>query len=288
MFFTIVLTLFCAAVADEPDAAKAERERLSKLHSGDALEFTIYRDSTRSEKLEFRKEPVYIWTNPVRSEQKQDGMVFIWTGRGRPEAIGTIFSSTAPGIRGVTHEFHSLSLSTLDVTRRGTHESLWTPKVAGLALAPIEGAPQPARSAAQRLVQMRTMAREFSGLTNDAQNHRWDLRLLAQPLYRYESTDPDVLDGALFAFVTSAGTDPEAILLIEARSTRRGAAPVWVHGLARFTDLDLQVKYKGKEVFAVPSTKGDTLKAYPKQQYRLYSDRLIPEGPAASNGSANP
>ena len=40
---------------------------------------------------------------------------------------------------------------------------------------------------------------------------------LPQPLYRYESTDPDVLDGAVFGFVTSAGTDLEALVVIEAR-----------------------------------------------------------------------
>ena len=67
------------------------------------------------------------------------------------------------------------------------------------------------------------IAREFSATTRDAQENRWELRLLSQPIYRYESTDPDVLDGALFAIVTSAGTDPEAILLIETRTPRGGA-----------------------------------------------------------------
>jgi len=127
----------------------------------------------------------------------------------------------------VNHEFHSLSLSTLDVTRRGTHDALWKPKRPGIELTPIEGAPPPARSAAQRLVQMRTLAREFSAATRDTQDKRWELRLLSQPLYRYESTDPDVLDGALFAFVTSAGqgrddpSDPR-----EDRRSRNRAAQV--------------------------------------------------------------
>ena len=56
----------------------------------------------------------------------------------------------------------------------------------------------------------------------------WELRLLPKPLYRYESTDPEVLDGAVFALVSSAGTDPEIILLIEARKTPEG--PRWVFG----------------------------------------------------------
>ena len=51
----------------------------------------------------------------------------------------------------------------------------------------------------------------FTATSEDAKGGRWNRRLLPQPLYRYESTDPDVVDGALFAFVTSAGTDPEVL-----------------------------------------------------------------------------
>ena len=66
---------------------------------------------------------------------------------------------------------------------------------------------------------MRSLAREFNGRSLSDQGQAWELRLLPQPLYRYESTDPDVLDGALFTLVSSAGTDPEIILLLEARKT---------------------------------------------------------------------
>jgi hypothetical protein len=287
MNFTIGLVLFFAVGVDEPEAARAQRERLFKLHQGDALEYTIYRDASQKQKLELRKEPVYVWTNPVRTTQ-QDGLVFIWTSRGRPEAIGTIFSSAAGGERGINHELHSLSLSTLDVHRAGTHKHLWTPRVAGIELAPIEGAPIPARSAAQRLGQMRALAREFSAATRDSQDNRWELRLLAQPLYRYASTDPEVLDGALFAFVTSAGTDPEAILIIEARQPPGTSNPIWHRAVARFTDLILSVRYKATEIFATDSTRGDTLKSYPNQEYRLFTDRIIPDGPTAPAEGATP
>jgi hypothetical protein len=123
---TIVLALVFALAADEPEAARAQRERLFTLQFGDALEYTMYRDASQKGKLEFRREPVCVWTNPLRASE-QAGVVFIWTSRGRPEAIGTIFSSTGGGQRGVNHEFHSLSLSTRAVVRRGTHESLMYP-----------------------------------------------------------------------------------------------------------------------------------------------------------------
>ena len=136
---------------------------------------------------------------------------------------------------------------------------------------------------------MRTMAREFSATTHDAKNNRYELRLLPQPLYRYESTDPQVLDGALFAFVTSAGTDPEGVLVIEARKPAGGGNPVWYRALARFTDLNLSVRYKGTEAFSAPLIRGNVLKIYPNEEYRIYADRLIPdEGPAPSAKGTTP
>ena len=67
-----------------------------------------------------------------------------------------------------------------------------------------------------------------------------ELRLLPQPLYRFESTSPDSLDGALFTFVT--GTDPELMLMIEMRPTKEG--PAWHFGAGRFTDLALKLRHK--------------------------------------------
>jgi hypothetical protein len=44
----LVLPLLFALGGDDPAAAKAQRERLYKLHLGDALEFTIYHDADRT------------------------------------------------------------------------------------------------------------------------------------------------------------------------------------------------------------------------------------------------
>ncbi len=88
--------------------------------------------------------------------------------------------------------------------------------------------------------------------------------------------------------MTSAGTDPEVLLVIEARRPPGGGMPVWHHAFARFTDLDLSVRYKGTEVFATDSTRGDTLGRYPNQQYRLFTDRIIPDGPTPSAEGEKP
>jgi hypothetical protein len=108
------------------------------------------------------------------------------------------------------------------------------------------------------------------------QGQAWDLRLLPQPLYRDESTaDPDILEGALFALVSSAGTDPEIILLLEARKSPSGAQ--WFYGAARFSDMNLWLKHKGNEVWSSIRSDENTFNHDAKLRFRFYQDRIIPE-----------
>jgi hypothetical protein len=256
-------------------SARTKRDRLMEIYLSDAAEYTIYRDASRKERVELRREPVYVWTNPVRTGG-QDGAVYVWTCRGRPEVFGSVFSFPATGPRMLYHEFHSLSLSVLDVQRAGRHAQTWTPLAPGIQIVPIAGAPAPAPSARERLAQMRTLTRDFSASSRDRKDSRWELRLLPQPLFRYESTDPDVLDGALFTFVTSAGTDPEALLLIEARKPSPNDSPIWHYAIARFTDLQLSVRHKGNEVFTVPLIPDNSPDPDLKDRFRGFHDRDIP------------
>ena len=254
-------------------AARSKREQLMEIYGKDAASYTIYRDASRKERVELEREPVFNWTN-VLGAGDEYGAVFVWTCRGRVELVGTIFSFPENGQRKLCHEFHSLSLRTLDVSRSGS--SPWIPEAPGVELSPIPGAPAPAISAPRRLVQMRALAHDFSASTKDLKERRWELRLLPQPLSRYQSTDTDVLDGAVFAFVTSAGTDPEAILVVEARTPPDGGSTIWQYAVCRFTDLNLWVRHKGKEVFFVPLVPYDSPRQDPKQRYHVFLDRWIP------------
>jgi hypothetical protein len=278
---TLALLLLPALLGQAPDArpdpaARGRRERLLELYRGEAAGYVIHRDPALKEKVELRREPVYTWTNPIRGGE-QDGAVFVWTCRGRAEVIGTFFSYPSTGPRNLNHELHSLSTSTLAVTRPGGANT-WTPQAPGIEPAPIADAPAPAPSPAQRLLQIRELTRAFSATSEDLKEKRWELRLLPQPLFRYESSDPDVLDGAVFAFVTSAGTDPEVILVIEARrpSGPASAAPTWHYAIARFSDLRLWVRHQGKEVFTAPPIPWDAPEQDPRQRYRTFRDRGIP------------
>ncbi len=278
LVFLLLPALVAPSLAARDDsqpqqAGRSKREQLLEIYTNDAAEYTIYRDGSRKERAELRHEPVFVWTN-VLGAGDEYGAAFVWTCRGRVEVLGTFFSFPEAGQRKLCHEFHSLSLTTLDVNRSAP--KCWTPEAPGIELTPINEAPAPASNAPRRLVQMRALAHDFSATTRDGKERLWELRLLPQPLYRYQSTDPDVLDGALFVFVTSAGTDPEALLVIEARKPPAGGDPLWRYAIGRFTDLNLSVRHKGKEVFTAPLFPYDASRQDPKHRYRVFFDRYIP------------
>jgi hypothetical protein len=72
---------------------------------------------------------------------------------------------------------------------------------------------------------------------------------LPQPLFRYGDDGKEVVDGALFAYVWTTGTDPEFLLLLECRNTPQGMQ--WQFAPMRFTLRPLRLEHQGKEVWRV-------------------------------------
>jgi hypothetical protein len=194
--------------------------------------------------LTFRKEPALHWSNPVR--KTADGALFLWTDRGRPEvAVSLFYYPDNRGKMTVVHEFQTLALKPLVARHDG--RDAWLPGV-GLVPRPIPGAPAPGAEPAERLRQMRALAREFKATFGEPPD-RTELRALTQPLYRHEvaKSRQDVLDGALFGFVHT--TDPEVLLLIEARPEAPGGPMAWHYALARMSGYPLRAEHKGREVW---------------------------------------
>jgi len=92
---------------------------------------------------------------------------------------------------------------------------------------------------------MKALVRDFSAKMVDEAGQQSDLRLIPQPLIRYQPQDQPTIDGALFSF--SLGTDPEVILLLEARIDKGTSS--WQYACARYHYIDLKAYYKDKEVW---------------------------------------
>jgi hypothetical protein len=271
---TYLLLSFALVAADPPAASAGAIERLQSLHLAEAGKWQMFVDEGRQSTATLNEKPIYVWTNPTRSHG-QHGAVYVWTHGGRPVVVGSIFSHPELRKRMICHEFHSLAEGPL-LPERSAEDQTWQPKAA-VPLLPLSGAPRPEGTPGRRLIQMRALAREFSAHSIDYQEERWDMRLLPQPLYRYEKPQGDVVDGTLFAFVTSAGTDPEVIVALEAR--KEGEGLVWHYRAIRFSDSNLYVQYAGKEVWTSIRDDRNQLHFNPDHTYRLIRDKAIEELP---------
>ena len=185
--------------------------------------------------------PVMRWRNVVRG-QEGEAMMVVWPHNGRPVAM----ASNYPWDGKMTHEFDSLSRDDKLVARE-QGRVIWSPQAAGVEFKDVPGAPKPAKTPAERLRQMKALAEGFRAtMTGWAANDsdREALRLLPRPLYRYDlasakDPDPNLIDGALFAFVL--GTDPEVVLALEAVGAAEQAA--WQYACVRATSGGLEVKH---------------------------------------------
>jgi hypothetical protein len=265
-----LLTLMLVLAADEPLESLAKK--MLPIYVKEASEYSIAVESAPKKELELKKEPIFEWSNPVRSGLQQ-GVIFLWLRDGRPAALGSIFSQPAtklPGRR-VIHEFHALDSEKLLVSRPNALNE-WKPQ-AGLIRKELPDAPMPASTPGARLLQMRRLTQEFTGHEIDSEGKRWDLRLLPAPLYRYPAARTGVVDGAIFTLVSNAGTDPEVLLLLEARE--EGGKLRWEYACGRFSDRSLYVQRKDREIWSSVLSETNTHLHDPLHLYRLYGDKVM-------------
>jgi hypothetical protein len=268
--------LFAASLpaADEPQKANVDAKLLA-IHLDEAKRWDMFVDSARTKKAELVPEPIYRWTNASRANG-QSGAMFVWTFAGRPVAVGGVFSNPDGGRRVIMHEFHAIgSLQLFPLLKDSDHE--WIP-TAAVPLVPLEGAQAPEATAKGRARQIRELARDFTAHSVDDLDGRWQLRLLSRPLYRYEMAGSDLIEGAIFAFVSDAGTDPEIILFLEA--VNDSGKPTWRYRAVRLSISSLYVQYKGKEVWRSLREGPTGPLSNPDHTYELNRDHSIDELPA--------
>jgi len=230
-----------AAAADELD--ENTRAQWRQIFDGVSADYRLVREA-ESQKFTLLDRATYTWarSGPYGGTY---GSIYVWTRQGNPEAVACFWRNPgSDGTLSIVHELHSLSPVVLRSLAKDSDS--WQPK-AGLKRHLLSEAPPPASSSVGRLQQMRALSRDFSAKSVSTRGERTELRLLPQPLYRYESTNPEVVDGALFTFVCSIGTDPEVFLLLEAINTADGLH--WHYSAARFSHMDLHVSFKNKEVW---------------------------------------
>jgi hypothetical protein len=230
-----------APVAGTEPGVDADRKRQLEEFAADAARYDITLLAPKPTPLKLLAQPVLNW----------DGSAFVWLKDGRPEVIGALWKTVnaRSGRTEYGHAFHSLSDHPITATFGS--QLIWSPNSAGLQFRPVEGAEAAAGDSRRRLVQLRSLAREFSAVR--WKGGRAQLRMLTQPIYRYEPTAGITKDGAIFAFTnTEFGTDPDALLILEARQIDDKLG--WGYAFARFHYMEMSGNHRDKEVWRAEDT----------------------------------
>jgi hypothetical protein len=223
------------------DVARAE-ETVRRARA-EAAHYQIVRDDDPQANIELREKPILKWSNPT--EGALFGSVVLWTVDGRPEVVASIYRWYTEK-KEFHAEFKSLSTHRLRTTR--DKSPAWDSGEPDIQFHVLENDSPPADTAGRRTQQMRDIARRFAADLVHPRKGRNVLRLLPQPVYRYEKLPGELLDGALFAFVQ--GTDPEVFLLIEAEKADRGAR--WRYAASRMNMFELHLSLDNKETWSAP------------------------------------
>ncbi len=201
-------SLLCA---QEKSGDEARHERMLAL----AKSYTLKGPSSEVKLIET---PLFSWSTPERDAI--GGELYLWTAGGQP--VATIGIWTYDDIKD-SHELQSLSTEGLSAAQNGRVP--WSTRVGGLKFRKLDKSAAPDASGVRRKTQMRTiLAQRFTAeMTSRETSRVTQLRLIPQPLYRYDPLPDGVLDGAIYSF--ALGTDPEVLVLLEARKEPMAAAP---------------------------------------------------------------
>jgi hypothetical protein len=180
------------------------------------------------------------------TRQSRESTLWLWMERDTPCGLMAIESCPDnPAGRRLLYEFVSLSDQKVSVSRGSDWK--WDAAESGLQRRPIPDAPEPAAKPSTRLTQAKQLFQRFSAHEKAVAEGRIELRPLANPLYRYSDDATGVLDAAVFAFVN--GTNPEVLLVIDARRGEQNQVAAWGCSLAQMTGAEVSASLGQQEVW---------------------------------------
>jgi hypothetical protein len=234
----------------ESSARKNQRDENLKLMEKRAWGAKVRRtDKDKASDAKLISRPLFHYTDEPR--RIVDATLWGWISEGRLLGICKIENYE----RGAHQEgewlycFGSLGRGLVDAQFADGHR--WSARKPGIVLRSVPDAPPPGDGKPTRLRQMKELAGRVSAtIVNLASTNTQEMRLLPRPIYRYEEATGELLDGTVFGLTTN-GTNPDAILVVELHKSEEGALN-WKFGFAGMTQEQLSVKFDGKEVWSKP------------------------------------
>ncbi len=231
-----VILFFAESAVAQPDDVKERREAMEIRAALLSADFS--QSDTDRPKPQLLKSPLLRMTDPTR--QETDGALWLWQSGSRLVAVLCLFFSPEQW----SYEHVSLTDHALEVTGRPawTWKPVAKPRPWTRLEYPVSDNP------AVRRIQMRSAVRELKASEfYGKQTHA--LRLLPRPLHTCADEKASILAGGLFAL--SHGTNPEAVVQIEARRGTNGRA-AWFVSFARLSSAEITIRHGQKVLWKVP------------------------------------
>jgi hypothetical protein len=211
-------------------------------------------------------EPLFRFSDQARL--LPDGSVWGWGTAGRPVMMVEFRTyDRTPGEWGYDLTATSDVRFSAEIAGHGR----FAPRKSAFQLLSARGIAPPAKTAAARLRQMKQFARSLNA-SEVWREQRSELRLLPTEVHRYSDAARGIIDGAAFIFVV--GSNPEAILLVEARQADSGsdASGSWKYGLARMSAAEVTFRLGDAEVWKIPEDHGGPSASY----YSFWRSNAVP------------
>ncbi len=245
----------------EPDEnnAAARKARLELM--------TKMMDQTSIFVGEDRKEVMRIKTPLMRhndaSRNYKDGTLWAFGEQGRPKVMMIL----QPDSSVTDRWWHSAtSLCEQPVEGKVSGRQVWATEEAGLQFEDLKDAAPPKKSRVLRLAQMRKIASRFKAHQFwEPDNQRFQLRLLRQPVHRYEDPKAGIIDGAILGFMVNV--HPELLLVLEATGDDR--ASKWRYAFVKIGSAEFHGLLDGKEVYK--SDRAIGVLGRPSDSYRMFA-----------------
>jgi len=241
----IFLLLGAVAVyAQEPnDSGPSESDGRYQFMQANAEAFSG--NFREGEKIKSLDAPLLRWTNPYTNIR--DGVLVGWVDEAGVPVAAAQICLTPNSTTQWAIELQSLSVESFTLSNDKIES--WKPSRPGVQWHRYDKVGIPAKNEQRRLVQMRTLARRFRG-DDDFENEESVLRLLPNPLVRYSKPDRGLVDGGMFALVH--GTDPEMLVMIEARRDDNQQEAAYHWALAPMTSFELHGYLDHQQVWHKP------------------------------------
>jgi len=234
----------------EQQAALERRERyLEWMRTFAEGTKIVLKDQDKDQDVQIVPNPVFRYSDEERLIP--DATLWVWTRDGRPVAIQKVEGNNHGGGRQWTICFASLSEGLLKTNwPSGRRYESQTP---GVTFKPIPMAAPPSDKPRLRAAELKSLKDRFSGRlsVDGAGKGGAETRTIARPIYEYDDPASGLPRGAIFG-VSSTGTNPDLLLLIEARSDEDGNER-WEYAHARMTSTSLILRLDDVDVWSETS-----------------------------------